>query len=194
MGPSAERAAWLARHVLPHEPLLRSWLRPRTPHDLEIDDVIQETYAALAALSEVDHIGTPRAYVFRTAQCVILQHRRRARLVRFEILDGAHPAEAPSPEQQSVAQSELRRTLSLMDQLPPKCRQAFALRKLEGLSQREIALRMGIAESTVEKHVSRGLQFLMTATGSGPDGAPEPISSAAAGDCAPPRVRHAAVR
>ena len=46
---SDERAIWLGRHVLPHEPALRAWLRRRRLDGLEIDDVIQETYTRLVA-------------------------------------------------------------------------------------------------------------------------------------------------
>ena len=46
---SDERAIWLGRHVLPHEPALRAWLRRRRLGGLEIDDIIQETYTRLVA-------------------------------------------------------------------------------------------------------------------------------------------------
>ena len=49
----------------------------------------------------------------------------------------------------------------MLANLPPKCREAFALRKVEGLSQREVALRMGVSENTVEKHVGKGLRILL---------------------------------
>jgi DNA-directed RNA polymerase specialized sigma24 family protein len=43
--------------------------------------------------------------------------------------------------------------------LPDRCREVLTLRKLYGLSQREIAQRLGIAESTVEKHVAYGVHL-----------------------------------
>ena len=47
--------------------------------------------------------------------------------------------------------------------MPARQREAFTLRKMEGLSQRQIAQRMGIAESTVEKHLGHALRGLMSA-------------------------------
>jgi len=38
-----------------------------------------------------------------------------------------------------------------------QCRRAFILRKVYGLSQRDVAKRLGIAESTVEKHIAKGI-------------------------------------
>lgn len=53
--------------------------------------------------------------------------------------------------------------------LPEKCRQVVMLRKVHDMSQREIALRLGIAEHTVEKHLSYGVRLcaarLLEATG-----------------------------
>ena len=52
-------------------------------------------------------------------------------------------------------------------QLPAKCREAFVLRKVQGLSQRETARKLGLSESTVEKHVGRGIRHLINIFGRG---------------------------
>jgi len=146
---------------------LRAWLRRRAVVGLETDDVVQETYAVLAGLAAVEHIESPRAYAFQTAQSIILRHLRRARIVRMDAMDDvdlqANAIDEPSPEQQVSARQDLRRVADLISQLPAKCREAFTLRKIEGLSQRDVAQRMGISESTVEKHIGRALHTLMDA-------------------------------
>lgn len=161
----SEQAQWIADHVLPHEPALRAWLRRRMPRALDLDDIVQETYAVLAGLSGHAHITNPRAYLFTAAQSVVLQQVRRAQVVSFETvaelekLDVEH--DTLSPERHALAGDELRLMSALIMSLPEKCRQAFVLRKVQGLSQREISLRMGISENTVEKHICKGLRVLM---------------------------------
>ena len=166
-----DRSSWLAQHILPHEPTLRAWLQRRRVDGLETDDIIQETYAVLAALDDVAHIASPRAYAFQTARSVILRHLRRARIVRIDAISDIDSLGAaidePSPEQQASSRQELRRVSDLIAELPEKCREAFSLRKIEGLSQREVATQMGISESTVEKHISRALRILMSAMKTG---------------------------
>lgn len=125
--------------MLPLEPALRQWLRPRVGAGLDIDDVVQETYAILGELASTDHILRPRNYVFQVAQSILLAQYRRSRIVPIDYLaelDQFDPAaDAPSPEQQASGRQELERLATLMAELPERQREAFQLLKLEGLSQ-----------------------------------------------------------
>lgn len=176
MIPSRERAAWLARHVLPHEPALRSWLARTGCGGLDVDDVVQETYAVLASRPTVAHIAAPRAYAFQTARSIVLQHVRRAKVVRIDAGEEAFLLNAaddrPDPEEQVAARQELARVDAVIGALPAKCRECFTLRRIEGLSQRETAERMGISESTVEKHIGKALRALAAYVYGGSAGAP----------------------
>lgn len=170
-GVPNNRAIWLAQHVLPHEPDLRRWLRRRATAGLDIDDIVQETYAKLATLADVEHIHAPKAYFFQTALSIILQENRRSRVVPIEndndldLID----AEAPEPlqDRQLEAQQELSRVNDAIAALPVKCREVFILRKVDGLSQREIATKLNLSESTVEKHIGRGVRKLVEIFGRG---------------------------
>lgn len=160
------RAQWLAANVLPHERMLRAWLQTRAAGG-EIDDIVQETYAILAGLPSVAQIHNAKAYMFQVAQTVVLQRLRRAAIVRIEAVEEIERLsildDEPSPEQLVSDRQELRQVAMLIAQLPPKCREAFVLRKVDGLSQREIARRMGVSEGTVEKHIAKGVRLLMDA-------------------------------
>jgi RNA polymerase sigma-70 factor (ECF subfamily) len=59
-----------------------------------------------------------------------------------------------------TAREELRRTQLGLDQLPPRCRQVIWLHKVEGLSTRETAERLGISLDTVEKQITQGMRAL----------------------------------
>ncbi len=164
----ADRVTWLARHILPHEPALRRWLSRRTRLSvlgLSSDDIVQEAYARLVGLQTVEHITSPRSYLFQTANSVLLQEIRRKKVVPLESLDLTDAMEIagndPSVEEQVESREELVMVMRTINALPEKCRQVFILRKIHGLSQREIAERLQIAESTVEKHLSRGIKKLM---------------------------------
>jgi len=165
------RAAWLARHICPHEPALPRWLTGRIQHGYLVDDVVQETYAKLATLPGVDHITNPRAYFFRAALSVVITEVRRAPVVSFESMSEIERLSLETNEVpidvQAEERQELRLVATAIAQLPAKCREVFILRKVHGLSQRETAQRLGISESTVEKHVGRAARHLMNIFGRG---------------------------
>lgn len=166
-----QRALWLTRHILVHEQELRSWLGRRHLSGLDVDDIIQESYAVLAALQSVDHIRNPRIYLFEVAKSIVYQSLRRTQVVAFSALADFDtlqiPDDAPSPEMIAAGRQELGRLAELIEALPPKCREAFVLRKVRGLSQREVAAAMSLSENTVEKHIGKALAALCRVIGRG---------------------------
>jgi RNA polymerase sigma-70 factor (ECF subfamily) len=168
---SNDRALWLGQQILPHEPALRGWLSRKNVHSLDVDDIVQECYAILASLASVEHIANPRAYLFRTAYSLILQNVRRSNVVPIQAIEDLQNFEArwdaPSPEDEVSSRRELQRLVDFLETLPARCREAFQLRRVEGMSQREVAQRMGLSENTVEKHIGKALRALAQAYGNG---------------------------
>jgi RNA polymerase sigma factor (sigma-70 family) len=168
---SDDRASWLASFVLPHEPALRAWLRQKRVVDLDIDDIVQETYARLAALHTVSNIREPKRYVFQTAYSIIAAHYRRSRVVSISVtadLDQLNlMAPEASPEEEMIYRDELRELGVALASLPSACREAFTLRRVSGLSQRETAERLHISEKTVEKYMAKSVELLMEIFGRG---------------------------
>lgn len=166
------RGSWLAEHVLPHEPGLRSWLRRSARlSDADIDDLIQETYAILFTRPSVAEIADPRAYTYQVARSILLQNLRRAKVVTIEAVADVSSlnitAAAPSAEQLVEGYCELQRVTDAIEAMPAQTRRAFWMRRVEGLSQREVAQALGLSENTVEKHIMRGIRSLMDQFGRG---------------------------
>jgi RNA polymerase sigma factor (sigma-70 family) len=179
-----ERAIWLGRNVLPHEPALRTWLSRRRHDGLEIDDIIQETYTRLISAESVAHILDARSYAFQTAGSVVIDHLRRMKVVSISSVPDLDYLEVvsddPSPERQVIDRDELHRLAQAIASLPAKVREVFTLRRIYGLSQREVAVKMGLSESTVEKHMSRGFLIMLEWLGDGGNGTSQPSSSRSA--------------
>ena len=157
---------WVAREVIAHETSLRSWLR-RFTHSDDIDDIVQESYSRIANLKDVSHIRNGRAYLFTTARMIVAEKARRSKVVRLEtvakIEEVSAECDSPSPEQETLANDYLRKVRLLIDVLPERCRNVFHLRNIDGLSQREVAEKLGIPEHTVENDVAKGLSLILKA-------------------------------
>lgn len=159
------RLLWFAREVLPHESDVRNWLAARTRGlvGCDVDDVIQEAYARMWAV-DADRVQNARAYLFVTVRHLVGEHLRRSRIVSIELMADVETLNIVDDEVSAYrrlsGKEEILRLESIIQKLPPKCRMAFKLKKLKHLSQKEIASRMGIAESTVEKHLAKALRVI----------------------------------
>lgn len=157
---------------------MRAWLsRTTRAPDADIDDIVQETYAILAKIDSVDAIRDPRAYAFQVARSVFLQGLRRSKVVAIDAIADVAALDlvddAPSPEQHAMGRRELNRVEAAIREMPPQVRKVFWLRRVEGLSQRETASELGLAEHTIEKYSARGLKFLLAKFGRGGNVPPE---------------------
>ncbi|USQ98462.1 RNA polymerase sigma factor [Caulobacter sp. RL271] len=163
----ARVVAWLGREILPHEAAVRAWLRRSFAAAGDVDDIIQETYCRLAALTNIEHIDEPRGYFFQAARSVALEQIRRARVVRIETVSEIESLdlalEEPSAERIVSGRRELERVRGLIAALPERCRRIFEMRKIEGVPQREIARRLGVTEHVVENEAVRGLRAILAA-------------------------------
>lgn len=162
--PSSEQVQWLGRCVLPHERALRSWLGSKRFRCIDVDDVVQETYAVLAGLDNCHSIVNPRAYAFATAFSIATAQIRRAKYMTVTGVDDLHVLAGvdirPSPETEVSDREQLQRLGAAIAELPPRCRAVFILCRVRGLPQREVAQKLGIGEGTVEKHMHKALLAL----------------------------------
>ncbi|NBV16258.1 MAG: sigma-70 family RNA polymerase sigma factor [Janthinobacterium sp.] len=131
-------------------------------------DLVQESYARVLGVQARSAPGEqavrePRALLYHTARNLMIDKHRRAALRQHDALDAlpeaAHPA-APQhlePEQALENSQDWQACVAAIDALPPRCRDAFVLHVFEELPHAQIAARMGISVSMVEKHIARGM-------------------------------------
>ena len=159
-----ELAEWVGREILPLERDLRSWLRRRVATPSDVEDIVQECYCRLARLHDVSHITQPRAYLYAVARNLLQNQLKAARVVRLEAiaeLDMEWRSDDPSPEDVVMARSELGRVQAALATLSERARSIFVMRRVEGMSQREIAQAMGVSEAVVENDASRSLRAIL---------------------------------
>ncbi|AWB25356.1 RNA polymerase subunit sigma-70 [Methylobacterium currus] len=142
---------------------LRRFLTRRLGNPTDAADAHQETYLLMLAALTRTQIEQPSAFLFQIASNVARRMRNRQRLegrifqpVSDEDWAGLADGHA-RPEQQAMARQDLRRLAAAIDDLPPRCREAFLLARIEGLPNGEVAARLGISRNMVEKHLIKAL-------------------------------------
>jgi RNA polymerase sigma-70 factor (ECF subfamily) len=168
----AQRNAWFCREVLPHQRLLtryihRNW---RVPDD--VLDIRQEVYAlALVGIGRELPLYS-RQYLYTIARNLLINRAKRARIVAFEPIADPEIADRNidffAADRHLDAQDELRRVQAGLERLPLRCREIVWLRKVEGLTTREAADRLGVGIDTIERQLTMGMRAILDFMHGGP--------------------------
>jgi RNA polymerase sigma-70 factor (ECF subfamily) len=134
------------------------------------EDVIQDLYVKLSALEAEPVVDNPSGYLFRMANNIYLNRLRALKSERtrdhawqsasFETVAGDAVNDEPTPEARLTGRQQITRLKAAIDALPERTQAIFRLHKLEGLTQTQVAAKLGISISSVEKHLASALKTL----------------------------------
>jgi RNA polymerase sigma factor (sigma-70 family) len=158
---------WFAAEILPHEGVLVRYLTRVWPHSSEVLDLRQDIYVRVYESARSLRPTSPKAFLFTTARNLMTDRMRRGRVVSIDSTQDFDSlnvlVDEVSPERRLGARQELRILARAFDSLSEKCRNVVWLRRVEGLSQRETARRLGLREGAVESQLARGVRVLARA-------------------------------
>ena len=146
---------------LEHSSLLKRFLTRYFSRPQDIEDVVQEVYIR-AYKSEKDavEIEQPKAFLFRVARNLALNELRRKSRYIEDSIDVAESHTAgyvtATLEEELQAREHLGLYCEAIASLPEQCRRVCLLRKVHGLKHQQIAERLQLSLSSVEKHLRRG--------------------------------------
>ena len=131
----------------------------------EVADIRQDVYERV--IVGASRVLPMRAgpYVFTVARNVLINRVRRSKIISMEFvadLEGMTPdVDWLTPIRHAEGREELRMMQAGLEQLPPRCREVIRLRKVEGLSTREVAGRLGVTTDAVEQQITLGMRALV---------------------------------
>jgi len=144
-------------------PRLMRFLRRFGPR-ISAEDIRQDAFAKLVAGNE--EIASPRAYLLTTARNLALNDIRRQanhKTDAYADIETIAPACAPDPEAQLIAAEEASAAEAALASLEPHLREALMLHIIEGLTQPEAAIRLGVSRRTLQRYIETALAQLALA-------------------------------
>ncbi|QJU56513.1 sigma-70 family RNA polymerase sigma factor [Sphingomonas sp. AP4-R1] len=153
--------------------LLR-FLIARTGDRGEAEDLLQELWIKVRQSAGAP-VANGRAYLYRIAQNMVVdrlrESQRRSRRERLwsDEATGHQPSGVETAdvrrnaEEAILDREEIAQLASAIATLPEGARRAFELHKIEGLSHADVAARLGISKSGVEKHMAVAMKYLRRA-------------------------------
>lgn len=152
---------WFVEELQPLETVLEAWLRNRFPSGLDIGNIVQEALVSTFTAYVEGTLRSPKAYLFGTARNLALRSMRSRKVrgedncLQIEVVD---VIDAKEGVYETVERNQdLEILTSAIQSLPDRCRQIFTLRKVYGMTQREIAEKLDISTRTVNAQITIGL-------------------------------------
>jgi RNA polymerase sigma factor (sigma-70 family) len=132
----------------------------RSPSDIE--DIAQEAFLRAYTVERSRPIEQPKSFLFRIAKHLALSQLTRKSRQITQYIEDSDESEVIQLESSAEEEASARQILGLHCEavagLSPQCRQVYLLRKVHGFSHKEIAAELGIAVSTVEKHLIKAVE------------------------------------
>jgi RNA polymerase sigma factor (sigma-70 family) len=145
-----------------HNAALLRFVAARLGSEQEAKEIAQEAYVRLLRLDHPETISYLRAFLFKTAANLAVDRlRARTRQPPMRSMEESEFAVFHlSPDRQIEGEQSIAILRGALAELPEKCRRAFVLHRLDGLSRQEIGARLGIRERMVRLYLARALEHL----------------------------------
>lgn len=157
-----DRSEELAEICREHHSSLVRYLSVRTGSAEDAKEIVQETYAKILTMERSETFSLRPGYLWRTAVNLAMDRwRERGLHERFRRSARAlERQEECSAESTAASRERLAIVTRAIENLPPRCLEAFVLHVLHGLRFNEVARQMRISEQMGRRHVARALEYL----------------------------------
>ncbi|MCU4675179.1 sigma-70 family RNA polymerase sigma factor [Catenovulum sp. 2E275] len=134
------------------EQQLTRYLNRHADNPDEAADIYQESVVRVLEQAKQTQINNPIAYVIQIAKSLLIKNK----IGVFEVLEDTECSQ-PSPEDTLASEQKMKLIEQSLLQMPTLRREVFTLRRIQGESRQQIALKLNLSEAAVSKHLTRAM-------------------------------------
>lgn len=143
---------------------LHAFIKSKVRDQEDAEDLLQEVFIKIFNSQKLIGVENLESYIFAiAANSVCNKYRTVASrsasqsisIDTIELIDSTY-----NPDDVFEAEQKIGVLWNKVNTLPPRCRQAFLMRFVEGKSYKIIAREMGVSISAIEKFISKGLKVV----------------------------------
>ena len=154
----------MTRLYATHRRGIRAYLNSRLGNTAVADELTQETFLRMVEGGGANVVTNGRAWLYRTAHNLAVDHRRQEARRRTEAVDAdrlaAFADDTPTQDEAVAARDALDQLRIVLEELPERTQQVFVATRIDGLTYSEAAERLGISDSSVQKHLARAVHHV----------------------------------
>lgn len=126
----------------------------------DVDDILQETFISALRSDAQQQISSPKGYLFVVSRNLVLKKlMQQSKEMHTELDEALVEDDFDNTVEKALYQKlKFERFSKVLSSLPEKHRRAILLRKLYCLSHKEIAKKMDVSISSVEKYIASGIK------------------------------------
>ena len=151
----------IASSFISHQTFLKKFVTRFFSNKEDVEDVVQETFLRAYVAEQKAEISQPKSFLFTTAKNVALTKLNKKSKQITDFLDDYNDRREfqteSSPESDVVARQQFSAYCVAVQSLDGKCREAFLLKKVHGMTHKEIAKQMSLSLSSIEKYLHKAL-------------------------------------
>jgi RNA polymerase sigma factor (sigma-70 family) len=158
--PAESHGALMKRLYSEHNQALIRFLMTRVDSEQEAQDVAHEAYVRMLQLDARGAVSYLSAYLFKTAANIAIDRIRRTQTgqrVHQAVSHALGETAFSTPEHEIASQQELELIARYLEELPPKCRQAFYLHRIQEMSLDDVARELGVTKRMVHHYLLRAI-------------------------------------
>lgn len=149
----------LNQELIRNNQLLR-YIRSRVKSIDDVADIYQECILRVIERTQTQQIDNLLAYAIRVV-CNLIKNQPGGLIEEFDELH----CELNNPETLAENQQHLKLIYQALQKMPPQRRRVFEMRRLQGETRQQVALKLGLNDDTVSRHLNRAMADLHRAPG-----------------------------